>query len=1309
MPKVEDTQNEANSKEPKEELIREDEEEYEGKGSNKPLQGRPLQQAISQLASSGSEEAQEGLRQLGDFLKQKLSSPQESEDELTPTTGFDGRSVTPSLPSDDFRRFIGTVCAEDRWGGVLTTSKRGLKEAVFNATPEDVVIYNPDDPDQGYAGQSLFSLLRAFDPHLPDSVSFIKSLERFIAARNQLLTNLDLLLNYPIVLFGGYPEARQVLYEYLDAYSELLRIFKEYSGLLHQLDPQATRLVASELLRLDTIYCKYVDDDRLESWKALITPLHPLHLWRFREIFNAVHAGQRLLTEEEQVKLAFVLPDLPHLLHYLILSQNVTSGSVVLPQSGTLETLPTYENHTNRYLGDDGTDFVQDLLLEWLKYAPYSRPQIRLAVVDIPNLHIMLRSVVNFLKTKRQTNVIVHCYYTNDQNYPSELAQLDFEDRDYDIADAMRSKRLVLHFHAKSDVKLITEQLERKPVHILYLFDQSQYQIDFGPRARQLLVSPLVVTYDYTYNKMFRRGTIAPSSDAEEGVFAYYHFVVQQVADLPAGKQIRLQYNPEAELTTINNILHTEATRWLVLADRVLTNYHPENAVPMGEKRSNRREIGVWSKVTDQAIRRFIDLLRRYNLQPDKATIIQLLQKHGHIATEGAISLSIIGGTPTREAEQKGLIGKLLAIKWYVERYPDALIASLDSNRAHTWLQERTDGNERADLIGLRMEGQQLIIEPIEVKTHKGDADIHVRPDPVGGRSRLIGHPVDQLQATINILESIFGKGESQPIFTPARREVLRYQLQRECFHDIHNPEWQAIWHERLSQAFAQPVPTIPVECRGLIIHIRLEEGDNELFNEYPHQLISLSRLGSKAVQKLIASSTESSNSSLIELTHFSKSSTSGQALVLLESDDGNNATSVPDQKADQEKIKKVQVRRLQSDSSNVDQAKEDSLDRSTSPADVATAADARKERVEAEEISRSFLRACQSYRVQVDSCAPDRAVAGPSVWRFYVRLSRGQRLDPVRNVLEDIGREMARSGLLLSTIPNSEEVALDVPRTGTDRKKVPVQLGIDALPLVSSPEQMPILIGVTPEGEHVIRNLGQMPHLMVGGTTGSGKTIFLYSLLASLLHTHPDPRSLRLFLSTSKPEDFSIFQNLPHLEQNKVISDAKEAVESLQAGIIQLFDTREQLLMNAGCRDIGEYNQRESTFLPPYVIVVDEFADLADQLAYDKSGQREFYTQLRRVAQLGRNRGVHLVLCTQRPSADLVPTNIRNLMNNRVALRVNDSTASRMILDEPGAESLQMHGDLLFKEETNLTRAQGYFTSGETLAGLLRRVKASR
>ena len=228
------------------------------------------------------------------------------------------------------------------------------------------------------------------------------------------------------------------------------------------------------------------------------------------------------------------------------------------------------------------------------------------------------------------------------------------------------------------------------------------------------------------------------------------------------------------------------------------------------------------------------------------------------------------------------------------------------------------------------------------------------------------------------------------------------------------------------------------------------------------------------------------------------------------------------------------------------------------------------------------------------------------------------------------------------------------------------------------------------------------MPHLLVAGTTGAGKSVFLYGVLASLLTTHPDSESLRIFLSSSKKEDFSFFKGLRHLESRAVIDDAGKAIELLHGKVQKEIEKRKEQLDAAGCRDIVSYNLKYEPSMPPFVIIIDEFADLSDQLGLNRKAKNEFYTAIRKVAQVGRSRGVHLVLCTQRPSAQLLPTDIRSLMNLRVAFRMNKREDSQMIVEEAGAEQLQMHGDLLMKDDQGIRRALGYFTDVETLMGII-------
>ncbi|HEX7998848.1 MAG TPA: FtsK/SpoIIIE domain-containing protein [Pyrinomonadaceae bacterium] len=1234
----------------------------------RPLRGRSLVEAVAQLAVRTDKEAEKGLHEFGESYRRNLDNQQHIE-EATITPGFGGQTLHPDMPSKELRSFMGYACRADSWGGVLETENYSIREAIRHANLEnEFTLYNPEDPSQGVLGQCLFSLLRRFDDYLKPDIPFIDALNRFTAARTVLLKHLDLLLAYPLVLFGGYPDARQALNDYLAAYSKIIHALRQHDATLHSRDANALRYVIIEILRLDVVYIRTPNE-----WKAILTPLHPFHLWRFREILKAVHSDKTSLNEEEQKQLSKALPDLPHLLHFVIFSSDMTGEKrVELPQAGSYELLPTYENRTNRYLGNDGLDFLSNLLRRWLDYAPYSRPQIRIALVDVPDLRVALKSASAFFDSVPDTRLMIDCHFTRGQNPAGELARFDYDDKDYELAKMLDSGKLAVQLHSHKSLAEVAKALSEQPVHITYLFDQSQYQLGYAPHARQLLVSPLVITYQYEYSETFKRGTIAPSSEADEGLFADFHFLVNRAAHLPPGQQIRLQHEGEMDLESVNTLLQSGATRWLVIGDRVLTPYRLENAVPLSEQRVGHREIAVWTKSSPRAVARFVDLLRQFNLYPDPNVISDLLRRFSHIAAGGLFSVPLVGGA--RETKEKGLLGTVLAAAWYTEKYPGSLVASLDSNLAQQWLKSRPHSGERADLIGLRINENELVIEPIEVKTRAEGTEARIVRDPDTGRRRLEGGAVNQLKAMLEALGPIFGGTDDQPLFTPARREVLKYQLHRECFREVHDPEWQKEWYQNLQHAFTLPNPSVSVSFHGLVLHVHLEENaDVEVFDDTT-QPIALVKIGARAVQRLVSQLADQSSQSppaTSSLEEGSKGSDDGPAPAEEEKEGDDHITSfAPEAKSPLPEPK-----------------------RAIMPAPA--------ERSEVEDLAYAFRRACQSYRIEISECDPARAVVGPTVWRFYVRLKRGQRIDPLRNALEDIGREMRRSGLLVTTIPNSDEIAVDIPRMS--RESVPLSRGLSRLPAIPTPELMPIPIGVTPEGNDIIRDLSQMPHLLVGGTTGSGKTVFLYGLLAALLKTHPDPTTLRLLLSTSGPEDFSFFEGLPHLEEGKVIADAREAIELLQTHVTQMFEERQEQLTNARCRDIGDYNNKhQSSPLPPFVVVVDEFADLADQLVGNRAKREAFYTNIRRIAQLGRKRGVHLVLCTQRPSADLVPTNIRNIMNGRVALHVNDATASRMILDEVGAEQLLMRGDLLFKEQTSLIRAQGYYITSDELDHLL-------
>jgi len=1244
--------------------------------SNRPIRDRELRTTIADIFSHLDKVKETALHEYGEKIKYHIQNPQDTIEPVEIEEGFGGRPVIPEIPERDFLSLIRQACSPENFGGILHSPRSEMKDIIRFSTPDDFIGYNPISPIKELSDQSLFSLLRQFDQYIQSDTTISAALDQFIASRNILLEHLELLLADPLVLFGGYPEARVGLKNYLDGYSAILRLFHENEVNLYHTFPDATRFVATELLRLETISIFHTP----EEWKALLTPLHPFHLWRFQEILKSVQNVDTPLSEDERKQLCNILPQLPHLLHFVILPHSITQTETIsLPQSGQVENLPTYENHTNRYLGTDGLEYLDKILPRWLEEFPYSHPQIRIGFLDVPDLGVALKHITEFLSNSQRCNVVVDAYFTKSYGRSGNLSGLDYEENDYKIAEYFRSGRLVVNTHYIENLDQAAKSLANRPVHILFSFDQSHYQITKAPRAQHLIVSPLVVTYEYQYDPILKRGTIAPSSEAQEGLFAHYHFLVERAALLPAGEQLRLQNETNVNLKGLDSLIQKNATQWLCIADRSLTAYTPEAAILLDENRVGQREIGVWSGVTLRALDRLIVRLQDYNLRPQKEIVKKVLMQFSHVAAGGLLSLPRKGSNlKIREAKDTGFLGTILAAAWYLKKYPDALIASLDSNFARLWLQKRPTTQERADLIGLRFDlDDTIVIESIEVKTRAGNAEVRKEIDPKTNIRRLTGHAVDQLKAILDLLNPIFGGQDSQPFFTPARREALKYQVHRECFREVHDPRWKENWYERMKKIFHLPNPEVNVKCEGLILHIQLGENIPESIVTDDFNQVRLVKIGTPEIQKLVSEQKEKTVEVDSSPNQNFPNNDDSQKIIL--EDQSSSDSDHPSKNLNHLETAGKKVRK-----------KKDNL-----PVKLSN-----DKEDEATEIARLFKRACHSFRIDIDACDPGRAILGPTVWRFYVRLARGQRLDPLRNALEDISREMRRSGILINEIKNSDEIALDVPRM--NRVKIQLLNVLDKLPELSSLEDMPIPIGITPEGSDLIINLKEVVHLLVGGTTGAGKTMFLYGIISALLKTHPRPEALRLLVSTSKPEDFVYFRGIPHLETGRVIDDAAEAVELLQTYIATTFEERKQLLENARCRDISEFNSRGREYLAPLVVIVDEFADLADQLAGDRIARNAFYTQLRRVAQLGRNRGLHLILCTQRPSADLVPTNIRNLMNARVALHVNDSTASRMILEETGAEKLQLHGDLLFKNEGALIRAQGYFIDSSNLDELL-------
>jgi hypothetical protein len=352
------------------------------------------------------------------------------------------------------------------------------------------------------------------------------------------------------------------------------------------------------------------------------------------------------------------------------------------------------------------------------------------------------------------------------------------------------------------------------------------------------------------------------------------------------------------------------------------------------------------------------------------------------------------------------------------------------------------------------------------------------------------------------------------------------------------------------------------------------------------------------------------------------------------------------------------------------------------------------------EQRARNLTRALNSYSIQVYPIQANEADVGPGVVRFKARLRPGEKLNRLQAIAPDLQRDLAlMAPPLIDNVRGTNFVGIDLPHPQPQTLLLLPELSNLPHPDVS---RLPFLVGKTPDGRPVVADLADLPHLLVAGSTGSGKTIFLYSLLLSLVHHH-SPNELLMLLVDPKQTDFVYFDDLPYLLGGKVVIDPNDAINWLDHLATDMLDHRSQQLRNARCRDIHDYNaRRPEAIIAPLVVVIDEYADLVQVL--NKSDRQSFEQRLVRLAQRARNVGIHLVIATQRPSADIVTTSLKTNLPARVAFRLPSHHDSMIILDRPGAENLLGRGDMLFANQQQIERLQGFYVSSADLEQYLQR-----
>ena len=335
-------------------------------------------------------------------------------------------------------------------------------------------------------------------------------------------------------------------------------------------------------------------------------------------------------------------------------------------------------------------------------------------------------------------------------------------------------------------------------------------------------------------------------------------------------------------------------------------------------------------------------------------------------------------------------------------------------------------------------------------------------------------------------------------------------------------------------------------------------------------------------------------------------------------------------------------------------------------------------------------------------SSAISGVTRGPTVTRYDIELEQGVKLSRVTNLSGDLALALGVENVRIAPIPEKiSTVGIEVPNKMVST--VYLRDILEAPKFATAKSKISFAIGKDISGDAIVGNIAKLPHLLIAGTTGSGKSVCMNSLILSLLYK-ARPDEVRLIMIDPKMVELGIYNGIPHLYV-PVVTDPKKAAGALQWSVVEMLK-RYRLFSEVGVRDLENYNrhcasQGEAT-LPQVVIVIDELADLMMVAA------KEVEESICRVAQMGRAAGMHLVIATQRPSADIITGLMKANVPSRIAFAVSSAMESRIILDQSGAEKLIGAGDMLFSPVGvgKPVRIQGAFVSDEERESVVQFIK---
>ena len=1166
---------------------------------------------------------------------------------------------------------------DTQWGGVIYADVASPKEAVDNAEK-----YDFEQFDGSFIEQAKEYLRRAasFPEAAVAANAVLNAISAFEETRKLLYPFRKRLQDMPMLQVVSQSSTFSA---YLCAYEQLLSVLKEHFKDLYDLDSVGAKDVVSTLLSLDMVYVVGKTNSH-----AIPTPLNPLYLWKYTKLAEEMlgsrgvpEGGDCYLSEKDKEFIIRKAEDIPDPLALVMLPKNEVSRTECLPYAGRIGAIPVYS--TKPQISDSGLglDAVRQSITRYMCLYPHSSMMLRVSFVNPPSVEDVVR-MLKRLDSDREfasfgdVGIDLTIYRTKETS--PDWIELEDKSLNEGMLGKIRGKtQRRFSLAIKNKCLSYSEILKaiKQDQHIVVIFDPNEREIDLARNDRSVHLHPLCVPKVYEYNKM--RGDVKIRAANEGGIFADYASIIEKLYEQPSTFGHRNVFmNSPLKKETYEALL--KKTDWLVILDQNLKSWDV-SLQSTGErlfyKSSDFRSIGIYSKNTRKFAIGYQEIIAEAgNYIPTDSGVEGLISATRAINDDGL--LSIVSHSTNQIFDQKhgkGSLGLAITAIQYSQERPDAILVGLDTQLAREWLADRDDGR-LPDLIGIRLpesDDYPPLIDLIEVKTYQAYS--------ITDEGVISGDAVEQASVLESLILEMFGKSEK--ITTVSRREILREQVFECLFSNAsYGPSKTEHLTKQMNGLFAGEYS---VSINRIISHVDFTSSDSAKHDcrDETGKAYQLSIIGSQDIQRII----------------------SGQQAEAFPAE--REAAAAPAQREAEGRPQEHTA--ADTDSRPAAHPASGMVDRQITnvPAAAPQAPDIEAQEQEAdEELHEKCVRlnvVLKSYGIQALPVDQSLVQQAARFTRFKLELKPGETEANLKKRSEDIARELEAAGeVFIGRINGTRYIGLDVPFSGNNK---PLLLLEHLNALDDADGALSILAGQTPDGEFKIIDLAKAPHMLIAGTTGSGKTIFLYSIIVSLLHQY-SADDLELLIVDPKQTDFRFFEGLPHLRGGRVLTDAEEAVAALEA--INEVDKveRTNLIKSLNSRDIESYNAKcPEKRMKRLVVVIDEYADLVQAAELQgKEVRKTFESNLCMLAQRVRNLGIHLVIATQQPRATIVTSSLKAVLPFRTSFRLPSHTDSQTILDRSGAEDLLGKGDMLMLTDSDLIRMQGFFIPEDELISFI-------